>query len=182
MKITLLLPLLAMSFGTIHAKDVFRGKNGGRTRALQDEFSLPSDLSVAGIVVPTSEPTFFGSECPGVTSKSGKIAKKGDEYCLDEYCGRCVGLRTLFEEKGCFDLVIDDPLDECYTLPALEELALDQIPKCALLFLYGVLGGCVDSPIAVAESESASGGTLFGIKMDDVNVFIRANLPANFAF
>jgi hypothetical protein len=208
MKLTLLLPLLAVSFETTHAKDVFRGKNGGRSRALQDEFSLPSDISVAGI---ESEPARLDSKssasdiCPGVIrsgSKSGKSAKNGDEYCLDENCGTCVGLITLFEEKGCYDLVTKNPLDECYTLPALEELALDQIPKCALLLLYGLLGGCVGGPVCdpecygdaftsvmgqyaidSAESESASaGGTLFGLKLDELSAIIRANLPADFAF
>lgn len=211
MQLTLLLPLLAASFETTHAKDVFRGNNGGRSRDLQDEFSLPSDFSVAGIEMEptklnskssksTSEPTFFASdECPGVIrsgGKSGKSAKNGDEFCLDEDCGLCVGLTTLFVEKGCVDLVTENPLEECYTLPALEELALDQIPKCALLLLYGYLGDCLEPVcdtecygdafpflnVADAGAESAIGGTLFGLKMDDLNAIIRASLPADFSF
>ncbi len=140
-------------------------------------------------------PTTASDECPSVIrGKSGKTAKNGDEFCLDEDCGLCVGLTTLFVEKGCVDLVTENPLDECSTLPALKELALDQIPKCELLLLYGVLGGCLEQvcdsecygdafpflDVADAGAQSATDGTLFGLKMDDLNVIIRASLPADF--
>ena len=48
MKLALLLPFLAVSFEVANAKDVVRG-DGGRLRALQEEFSVPGDLSFAGV-------------------------------------------------------------------------------------------------------------------------------------
>ena len=200
MKLTLLLPLLAVSFEIAHAKDVVRG-NGRRSRALQDELSLPSDLSVAGIEVADLETIESAERCPGVigSNKSGKSGKNGVQYCLKKKCGRCTGLATLFKEKGCFDLLTNDPFEECYTLPALEKLALDQVPKCALLLDYAIEGGCMDgrqcpcfreaisdnmdSMDAVAESESESASDdLFGIKMEDLNEFALANLPSGLKF
>ena len=49
MKLTLHIPLLAVSFEIAYAKNVVQD-NGGRLHALQeDRFSIPGDLSVAGI-------------------------------------------------------------------------------------------------------------------------------------
>ena len=48
MKLALLLPLLIAAFGTSHTKDVARG-DGGHLRALQEELSMPGDMSLAGI-------------------------------------------------------------------------------------------------------------------------------------
>ena len=215
MKLALLLPLLVVAFETSHAKDVARG-DGGRLRALQEEFSMPGDMSLAGIEIETPEVSpakFSGSKsskeptlspapssselCPGVikSSKSGK-GKKEDTYCLEQECGRCVALYTLFEEQGCWDLITKD-LDQCLALPAIEELLLDQIPKCLLLVVYGFLADCIGGPscdpscypesafprseAAVAGSGSGS-GTLFGLTMNDLNDYARANLPQNIAF
>ena len=218
MKLALLLPLLVVAFETSHAKDVARG-DGGRLRALQEELSMPGDMSLVGVEIeietpevspakfigsktskkPTLSPT-PSSQCPGVikSSKSGK-GKKEDTYCLDQECGRCVALYTLFEEQGCWDLITaEDPFDQCLALPAIEELLLDQIPKCLLLVVYGALADCIDGPkcdptcypdsalpraevVAVAGSGSGS-GTLFGLTMNDLNDYARANLPQNIVF
>jgi hypothetical protein len=218
MKLALLLPLLVVAFETSHAKDVARG-DGGRLRALQEELSMPGDMSLPGVEIetpevspaklsgsksskePTLSPAPSSSElCPGVikSSKSGK-GKKEDTYCLDQECGRCVALYTLFEEQGCWDLITtEDPFDQCLALPAIEELLLDQIPKCLLLVVYGALADCIDGPkcdttcypdsalpraevVAVAGSGSGS-GTLFGLTMNDLNDYARANLPQNIVF
>jgi hypothetical protein len=168
MKLALLLPLLVVAVETSHAKEVARG-DGGRLRALQEELSMPGNLSLAGIEIeiatpevspaklsgsksskePTLSPAPSSSElCPGVikSSKSGK-GKKEDTYCLDQECGRCVALYTLFEEQGCWDLITtEDPFDQCLALPAIEELLLDQIPKCLLLVVYGFLAQCIGEP------------------------------------
>ena len=218
MKLALLLPLLVVAFETSHAKDVARG-DGGRLRALQEELSMSGDMSLPGVEIetpevspaklsgsksskkPTLSPAPSSSElCPGVikSSKSGK-GKKEDTYCLDQECGRCVALYTLFEEQGCWDLITaEDPFDQCLALPAIEELLLDQIPKCLLLVVYGALADCIDGPkcdttcypdsalpraevVAVAGSGSGS-GTLFGLTMNDLNDYARANLPQNIVF
>jgi hypothetical protein len=211
---------------TSHAKDVARG-DGGRLRALQEELSMPGDLSFPGIeikietpeVSPASKtpaawspapsksskkPTLSlapSSQCPGVikSSKSGK-GEKGDTYCPGEACGRCVALFTLFEEQGCWDLIAGAFLKQCLALPAIEELLFDQIPKCLILFAAGYVGDCVNDDlsneqqcaddcypdsafpqVAVAGSGSGS-GTLFGLTMNDLNDYARANLPKNIAF
>jgi hypothetical protein len=217
MKLALLLPLLAVAFETSHAKDVARG-DGGRLRALQEELSMPGDLSLAGIEIEIATPevspaNFIGSKsskqptlspapssselCPGVI-KSSKSGKKGVTYCLDQDCGQCVALYTLFEEQGCWDLITEDPFDQCLALPAIEELLLNQIPKCLLLVVYGFLAGCIGeeppcdptcypesawngADVAVAGSGSGS-GTLFGLTMNDLNDYARANLPQNITF
>ncbi len=121
---------------------IFRSKNGGRSRALQDEFSLPSDFSAAVTAMeeeddvddppPRADVAGMQSELVWLDSKSSK-SSKSTKYCLDSQLEVCARLTTLF----------DNPLDSCYTLPALTELLLDQIPKCARLLLYGILGECV---------------------------------------
>ena len=219
MKLALLLPLLVVAFEKSHANDVARG-DGGRLRALQEDMSMPGDMSLVGVEMEIETPEvspakFIGSktsktpaawsptpssQCPGVikSSKSGK-GKKEDTYCLDQECGRCVALYTLFEEQGCWDLITaEDPFDQCLALPAIEELLLDQIPKCLLLVVYGALADCIDGPkcdttcypdsalpraevVAVAGSGSGS-GTLFGLTMNDLNDYARANLPQNIVF
>ena len=219
MKLALLLPLLVVAVETSHAKEVARG-DGGRLRALQEELSMPGNLSLAGIEIeiatpevspaklsgsksskePTLSPAPSSSElCPGVikSSKSGK-GKKEDTYCLDQECGRCVALYTLFEEQGCWDLITNPfPFGQCLALPAIEELLLNQIPKCLLLVVYGFLAGCIGglscdptcypesawngAEVAVAGSGSGS-GTLFGLTMNDLNDYARANLPQNIVF
>lgn len=69
MKFTLILPLLAVSFSfeTAYAKDVAPGDARLRARALQEELSVPRDLSVAGIV-----PAVFSD---GHGSKSSKSSR-----------------------------------------------------------------------------------------------------------
>jgi hypothetical protein len=96
-------------------------------------------------------------------------------------------------------LITEDPFDQCLALPAIEELLLDQIPKCLLLVVYGFLADCIGGPscdpscypesalpradVAVAGFGSGSGsGTLFGLTMNDLNDYARANLPQNIAF
>lgn len=94
MKLTLHIPLLAVSFETAYAKDVVQD-DGGRLHALQeDRFSIPGDLSVAGIndatgssmmSVDYSLSTFFGwndgMEQAGSPekNKSSKASKAGSK-------------------------------------------------------------------------------------------------------
>ncbi len=76
MKLALLLPFLAVSFEVAHAKDVIRG-DGGRLRALQEEFSVPGDLSFAGVEL-ASGGDGLGSKStksPTISSKAGKGKK-----------------------------------------------------------------------------------------------------------
>lgn len=157
--------VLAVSFGATQAKDVVRG--GGR--ALQGEFSMSSDLTTAGFQAGSPGPT---------TSKSGKQSK-GQKYCLP--ADACDGIEALFEEKGCVDAIQNNPFDECYTLSALEELALELIPNCVLLWIYGQITWCgVGNDYALSDSASSGGAAVFGVKMEDFNDFARANLPEGF--
>lgn len=77
MKLALLLPFLAVSFEVANAKDVVRG-DGGRLRALQEEFSVPGDLSFAGVEL-ASGGDGIGSnkstKSPTMSSKAGKGKK-----------------------------------------------------------------------------------------------------------
>jgi hypothetical protein len=76
MKLALLLLFLAVSFEVAHARDVIRG-DGGRLRALQEEFSVPGDLSFAGVKI-ASGGDGLGSKSPKspmMSSKAGKGKK-----------------------------------------------------------------------------------------------------------
>ena len=55
MKLALLLPLLVVAFETSHANDVARG-DGGRLRALQEELSMPDDMSLVGVKIEIETP------------------------------------------------------------------------------------------------------------------------------
>jgi hypothetical protein len=112
------------------------------------------------------------------------------DYCLSDYVQSCDGLQDLFINKGCYPVITDDIFREfyIYTFSDLDNLALDLIPKCVLLVIYGALIGCF-YPLSnrassdIAESESASGGgTIFGVKLNDLNELACTNLPKDFTF
>ena len=96
MKLTLHIPLLAVSFEMAYAKDIVQDDGGRRLHALQeDRFSIPGDLSVAGIngatgssmmSVDYSLSNFFGwidgmeqANSPKSKNKSSKASKAGSK-------------------------------------------------------------------------------------------------------
>jgi len=149
---------------------------------------MSSDLTAAGFQAAGTSPTYellWGSPAnPTVqpTSKSGKSplskSSKSTQYCLPD--DTCAGIYDLFVEKGCAAAITNNPFDDCYTLSALEELALELIPNCVLLYIYGYqVTECGVEPDTTGL-ESASGGTMFGVNMEDLNDLARANIPAGF--
>jgi hypothetical protein len=97
MQLSLILPLLAvsLSFETACAKDFARGDARLRARALQEEFSVPVDLSVAGIV-----PAVFADGHGKNSTKSRKSSKSNKS---GGYYGLCdKRLEIAFEEAKLF--------------------------------------------------------------------------------
>jgi hypothetical protein len=166
MRLALLLPYLAVTFEVARAKDVING-NGGRPRALQEELSLPSSLSFAGVDFlvgdglngkSTKSPT---TTIDGLKSKSAKSlsmsmrtkAGKGSKVECSfanpiveqvQYMNERLdqtqygfGLQTLLDHA--------ELINQVYILPTVEDLMKRNIPDQEILEFGSSISGAHDA-------------------------------------
>jgi len=165
MRLALLLPYLAVTFEVAGAKDVING-NGGRPRALQEELSLPSSLSFAGVDFlvgdgldgkSTKSPT---TTIDGLKSKSAKSLSMS----MRTKAGKGIKVECSFANPNCKQVqYMNERLDQTqygfdfedllhhamlinqgYILPTVEELMKRNIPDQEILEFGSSISGVHD--------------------------------------